>query len=307
MAAIYTLIRMAGTIVPGKPHAQIGFPYVDTWKDLECFTEAPLMQTGVTNAGIDRFFRESSNRGFGLVLCECPSNPLLESPDPRLLREHASAAGAILAIDDTVASSINIEALPFADVVTTSLSKWFNGRGDILAGALVLNRNSPHHARMREFLGTEYQPELSHRDMEVLLKNSAGYRTRVRKAGFNAMKLAEMLRAHPRIDRVYTAAVDDSPAYASIARPGSTMPGLLSFTFRDETEHPMKFYDALSVCKGPSLGTDWTLACPYTLLAHYSELDWVRSCGVSPNLLRVSLGVEDTDDLLERFDRALTA
>jgi cystathionine gamma-synthase len=64
-------------------------------------------------------------------------------------------------------------------------------------------------------------------------------------------------------------------------------------------------YDALRVTKGPSLGTDFTLACPYTLLAHYDELPWVESLGVSRWLLRVSTGLEPTSDLLARFEEAL--
>ena len=61
------------------------------------------------------------------------------------------------------------------------------------------------------------------------------------------------------------------------------------------------------VTKGPSLGTNYTLACPYTLLAHYPELDWAESCGVSRWLVRVSVGLEQAADLIERFDQALAA
>ena len=65
------------------------------------------------------------------------------------------------------------------------------------------------------------------------------------------------------------------------------------------------FYDNLRVCKGPSLGTNYTLACPYTQLAHFDELDKVEALGVSPYLIRVSIGLEDFDDLRNRFDEAL--
>jgi cystathionine gamma-synthase len=64
-------------------------------------------------------------------------------------------------------------------------------------------------------------------------------------------------------------------------------------------------FDALQVCKGPSFGTPFTLACPYTLLAHYTELEWAEACGVPPELIRVSCGVEETAGLLARFAKAL--
>ena len=66
-------------------------------------------------------------------------------------------------------------------------------------------------------------------------------------------------------------------------------------------------YDALPLAKGPSLGTNFTLVCPYTLLAHYEELDWAESCGVPRHLIRVSAGLEPLGDLVARFERALAA
>ena len=68
---------------------------------------------------------------------------------------------------------------------------------------------------------------------------------------------------------------------------------------------PRPFTIALAVCKGPSLGTVFTLACPFTLLAHYTELDWAESCGVSRYLIRISVGLEDPEELWSRLDRAL--
>ncbi len=64
-------------------------------------------------------------------------------------------------------------------------------------------------------------------------------------------------------------------------------------------------FDRLQVCKGPNLGTYFTLCCPYTILAHYNELDFVESCGVSRWLLRISVGNEPGNELLRRFESAL--
>ena len=79
---------------------------------------------------------------------------------------------------------------------------------------------------------------------------------------------------------------------------------MFSLVLKDAPANAPKFYDALRVSKGPSLGTNFTLACPYTLLAHFDELDWVESIGVSPHLVRVSIGLEEVDDLARRFDDA---
>lgn len=66
------------------------------------------------------------------------------------------------------------------------------------------------------------------------------------------------------------------------------------------------FYDALDVAKGPSLGTNFTLCCPYTILGHPFELEWAAGHGVEQGLVRVSVGLEDTDMLLSLFREALT-
>ena len=68
-----------------------------------------------------------------------------------------------------------------------------------------------------------------------------------------------------------------------------------------------RFYNSLQVCKGPSLGTNFTLVCPYVLLAHYNELKWAESCGIPTHLLRVSVGLENQPSLWGRFEKALMA
>lgn len=64
-------------------------------------------------------------------------------------------------------------------------------------------------------------------------------------------------------------------------------------------------FDALETAKGPSLGTNFTLCCPYTLLAHYGELEWAAQFGVDSHLIRISVGLEETEELVGVFERAL--
>jgi len=79
---------------------------------------------------------------------------------------------------------------------------------------------------------------------------------------------------------------------------------LISFTLKSPKKAP-KVYDSLEICKGPSLGTDFSLACPYTIIAHYDELEWTESCGVESNLIRISIGTEPIERLLEVMKKAL--
>ena len=90
-------------------------------------------------------------------------------------------------------------------------------------------------------------------------------------------------------------------------RPGAGYGCLLSFELHGGLKAAKRFYDALKVCKGPSLGTKFTLVCPYVLLAHYKELDWAENCGVPRHLIRVSVGLEKPQELWQRFEVALLA
>jgi cystathionine gamma-synthase len=84
----------------------------------------------------------------------------------------------------------------------------------------------------------------------------------------------------------------------------SAFGGLFSVTFH-ETSASHAFFDTLLVQKGPSLGTNFTLASPYVVLAHYAELDWAKEFGVEEGLVRVSVGIEDREALLKVFENAL--
>jgi cystathionine gamma-synthase len=80
---------------------------------------------------------------------------------------------------------------------------------------------------------------------------------------------------------------------------------VLSFLPRNARENTPRIYEKLAVSRGISLGTTYTLVSPYVQLAHYHELDWARTCGIDPHLLRVAVGAEDTTELLARFQSAL--
>ena len=80
---------------------------------------------------------------------------------------------------------------------------------------------------------------------------------------------------------------------------------MISMGMKNGDTRSPSIYDRLAFCKGPSLGTVFTLACPFTLLAHYTELEWAESCGVSRYLIRISVGLEDPEDLWRRLDELL--
>ena len=243
------------------------------------------------------------------LFCEAPSNPLLRCVDfERLLAIRAEAQPDVpIIIDDTIATVAHVDAFRVADVVTTSLTKSFSGEGDLMAGSVILNRQSPRFAGFSDFLHANADHDLWRGDAVTLEANSRDFEERAAVMSRNALALADCLRAHPKVDRVWHAKVEGGRGYEFIRRQNGGYGCLLSFTLKNPEQTSARVFDALRVTKGPSLGTNYTLACPYTLLAHYDELDWTESCGVSRWLIRVSAGLEDTAELIKRFEEALDA
>lgn len=177
-----------------------------------------------------------------------------------------------------------------------------------------MNPSSPQAVALRSSLLSESLaiPELSFADALVLEENSRKFEARVYGINANALELAKRLQADPRIGHIYYPGVanDGFPdeIFKSMLRTdveGRAGYGCLLSLLLADVSKTEAFFDALDVNKGPSLGTNFTLACPYTLLAHYQELDWASSFGVDKHIIRVSVGLEDIEDICNRFVHAL--
>ena len=81
---------------------------------------------------------------------------------------------------------------------------------------------------------------------------------------------------------------------------------MLSFKLKNSDKKTISFYDKLAISKGPNLGTFYSLCCPFVMLAHYNELEWAEKMGASRWLIRLSVGLESPDDLINRLDYALS-
>jgi cystathionine gamma-synthase len=307
MNAIYVLHRALADILPNRRSVQFGFPYVDTLKIQEKFGSGVQFFSHGHAADCQRLETLLRDEPICGLYTEFPSNPLLESPNLRRLSELSRLHHFPLIVDDTVASFVNVDVLSAADVICSSLTKFFSGAGDVAAGSLVLNPQSPFYAELRSRLEQDESASLWGADAVVLEHNSQDFVQRVHRINDGGLQLARFLSGHSRVDRVYYPGLSPTEPYDAFRRPEGGYGGLLSINLADAESRTPKFYDALEVCKGPNLGTNFTLACPYTILAHYRELDFAESCGVSRYLIRVSVGLEEPSDLIARFERALAA
>lgn len=306
MGAIFTAFRAVTAIIPDCKTIQLGFPYVDTLKIQEKFGKGVVFLNYNGADDLKAVEETLKNEKIAGLFCEVPSNPLLNTIDLRALSSLLRSYDVPLIIDDTVGTSFNLDLSPYADIIVSSLTKFFSGVGDVLGGSLVLNHRSPFYDRLKAFFSSDVEELLHDEDAVILEQNSRDFTSRMTSINQTAEQLCEFLTCHPAVEKIYYPKYTQPEAYHAIRKTGGGYGGLFSLVLKDSTRAPA-VYNALEVDKGPSLGTNFTLACPYTLLAHYQELDFARSSGVAADLIRVSVGLETTDELIRRFQKALEA
>ncbi|KAF7592863.1 hypothetical protein BBP40_012342 [Aspergillus hancockii] len=203
----------------------------------------------------------------------------LRTPD--LQRIHALAAqyNFIVAVDDTLGTFVNIDVLPYVDVIITSLTKIFSGMCNVMGGSVVVNPQSFHYAIIHSALTALHNDIYFPLDAIVMAQNASDFESRVKRCNANALAIASLLVTHPSVARVYyPSLVPLRQLYDQVRRKEGGYGYLLSIVFQNP-EDAVSFYDNLDICKGPSVGTNFSLAIPYCLLAHFYEQDWAESEG----------------------------
>lgn len=305
MAAIETAFRALKRLRPAAKSVQFGFPYVDSLKVQEQFGRGAHFFPRGDAAELKQLAETAAAAPLMGLFCEFPGNPLLASPDLRRIDALSQSHDFPVLVDDTLGALINVDVLPAADLVSCSLTKFFSGAGNVMAGSLTINSRRRGADRLRRAVEAEYEDLLDAEDAAVLEQNSRDCVDRVRRINQSAERLCDALRAHPAIERIEFPKYRTPENYRAFQRPEGGYGGLFSILLRNPETNAPAFFDLLAIAKGPNLGTNFSLCCPYTILAHFNELDLVERCGISRYLLRVSVGLEDPQWLIARFREAL--
>ena len=313
MAAVYTMNQVLAQVAEGAPGIQFGLPYTDTYEQRKFGPERSMAHNLIGILGSDYQKLTGLTDGpdtFRGIYTEVPTNPLLWTPDLRRVANIADNRIPVV-IDDTVGTMFNIDDTLLPDAVVarvTSLTKFFSSVGDVMGGAIALRADSPHYGAVKEKLDNLYEDTLWYEDAEVLARNSqyfAEVMPRINRSGEHVARALheEWTGSQKPIQSVYYPTLTSPEAYEAVQKAGGGASGLVSLRF-NEPGVAYKFFDNLYVTKGPSLGTYYTLGCLYTQLA-YKQVESMQQYGVVPDLVRISLGIEDPDDLLERITYAL--
>ena len=235
-----------------------------------------------------------------MLWIETPSNPLLRVSDIAALAALARERGALLACDNTFASPILQRPFELgADLVMHSTTKYLGGHSDVLGGALVVNGSGPLRDRLRDFQGTTGGVP-SPFDCWLVLRSLATLPLRVRAQAASALVIAQFLEADRRVERVYYAGLAAHPGHALAARQmrdgfGAVMSILV----------PGGAAEAMRVAGRTTIFTRATsLGGVESLIEHRASVEGPHS-RTPQNLLRMSIGLEATTDLIADLDAAL--
>lgn len=287
----------------------VRFLYVDTLKVLSKIHAIDCVLYGHSSAK-DLDILEADLQGgmqIDAIYTEFPTNPLLHTPDLARLHMLATRYGFLLVVDDTVGTAINLALFPFCSIICTSLTKMFSGGCNVMGGCVVLNPQASQYARLQRSFACRPRVPYFPLDILTMEKNSQDVARRVQTASSNAERVVALLRSHRSVaETFYPKGSASQVLYDRFRRPDAGYGLLLSVRFATPTA-AVAFHDALDVAKGPSLGTNFTLCCAYTLLAHFSELEWAAEFGVVEHLVRISVGIEPLDLLLRLVRDALAA
>ncbi|EPE27840.1 PLP-dependent transferase [Glarea lozoyensis ATCC 20868] len=289
--------------------AIFGFLYTDTLKVLSNILGFNSTHYGYgSSKDMDALEYElKEGRAIDALYTEFPTNPLLTIVDLERLHALSVQYDFVLVVDDTIGTPINLLIAPWCDVVCTSLTKMYSGAGNVMGGSAVVSPWSRHHGVLRAALTAYHEDTYFPHDLLVMHANSSKFEERVATASRNAQSVAELLRRHRLVTEVlYPWGGPTQSLYDKFKRPGAGYGFLVSVRF-SQPAVAIAFHDALETAKGPSFGTNFTLACPYTVLAHYGELDWAAQFGVWEHLVRISVGAEDLEVLFGIFSNALAA
>ena len=241
-----------------------------------------------------------------LVLIETPSNPLLRVVDIQEISQQAHDVGALVLVDNTFMTPILQKPIDLgADIVTHSCTKFLNGHSDLLAGILVFK--DQQLATDVLWWANNIGTLTSSFDSYLLLRGLRTLAARVTLQQVNAQKVVEFLVNHPKIAHVYHPSLSSNLGHEIAKKQQKGFGSLLSFELAGEPEIMPKFLKALNIITlAQSLGGVESLICHPATMTHSGISAQARkTAGISDQLLRISVGLEDVDDLLGDLEQAL--
>ncbi len=241
-----------------------------------------------------------------MLVSESPTNPHLTSIDLEQFAAVGKAHGVETLIDATLATPFNVRPIEFGiDYVLHSATKYLGGHNDLLAGVICGSTEQLESVRnLRGILGSVNSPH----NLYLLERGLKTFALRMERHNENGMRVAEFLASHQRVERVYYPGLASHPSHKIAAAQMRGFGGLITFTVRDaDWKETSRVVDSTQIARiAPSLGGVESLIEQPLVMSYYNctPEDRLRF-GISDNMIRLSCGIENAEDLIADLDRAL--
>uniref|UniRef100_A0A0D9XJE4 plant cystathionine gamma-synthase n=1 Tax=Leersia perrieri TaxID=77586 RepID=A0A0D9XJE4_9ORYZ len=282
----------------------------DCYSEAQAFIRERLSKMGIKSTFVDLDDMEElesvlDKGDVTMFYADSPTNPHLKIVDVPRVAELCHRKGALVCIDSTLASPINQKPLTLgADVVLHSATKYIAGHHDVIAGcvsgseALISRIRAWHHD-----LGGAISPNASY----MIIRGLKTMALRVEAQNRTALRMAQLLENHPKIERVYYPGLESSPWHGVAARQMTGAGGLISFEVASDLHGVMRFVDALELpLIATSLGGCESLVQQPAVMSYWGKSDEEKAKnGIKDNFVRFSFGIEKFEDLRDDILQAL--
>ena len=238
-----------------------------------------------------------------LVWCESPGSITMEVQDVPAIAEAAHARGALVALDNTWSAGIFFDAFAYGvDITMQALTKYVGGHSDVLLGSVTVKEKALHQqlGATHQLLGFAASPD----DCSLALRGMRTMAVRLKHIETSALRIARWLAARPEIERVLHPALEGSPGHEFWKRDFTGSAGVFSIVFKSEATKAqvLQFVDALELFEiGYSWGGVTSLAVAYDFHGSKGRPDYGH------RIVRLNIGLEDTEDLLEDLEQGLNS
>lgn len=250
-------------------------------------------------------FRNNIQPNTKLIWIESPSNPLMKIIDIKQIVQWVKKTGILVAVDNTFATPYIQSPLDMGvDIVMHSATKYLAGHSDVIAGALIVNEEElAKKIKFQQFAGGAI---LSPFDSYLVLRGIKTLHLRMQRHCENAMKISLFLHTHPKAKKVFYPGLENHPNYDIAKKQMKDFGGMISIELENRACVDSFFKKLQLFTLAESLGGVESLVNhPYTM-THASIPQTEREkMGITENLIRISVGIEDVEDLIEDFKKAL--
>src|SRR5262245_48573296 len=292
---------------PGDEVAAAGDMYGGTYRLIERVFKPWGLAAKYTEDTSPAGFRAILTPKTKLVWLETPTNPLLQVVDIAAVAEVAKKAGALVAVDNTFASPYLQQPLALgADLVVHSTTKYLGGHSDVVGGAVIGRKEQTDPIKFyQNAVGGVPGPF----DCYLTLRGLKTLAVRMDRHCANAAALADWLKAQPQVDKVYYPGFKDHPGHAIAAKQMKGFGGMMSFKLKGGADAAKRFLGKTKLFSlAESLGGVESLVCHPVSMTHGSIPKEIREArGVDDGLIRLSVGIEDAEDLKADLKAGLTA